>query len=65
MVLSDIVRVVFVVVLSCAGYFLFHVNEVHDVRNGTHYQRNGSISGIAGKLSMRRDNTLHLIRGIV
>ncbi len=29
MVLSDIVRVVFAVVLSCAGYFLFHVKEVH------------------------------------
>ena len=29
MVLSDIVRVVISVVLSCAGYFLFHVNKVH------------------------------------
>jgi hypothetical protein len=28
-------------------------------------QRNDSILGIAGKLLMRRDNTLHLIKGIV
>ena len=46
------VWVVFVVVLSCAGYFLFHVNEVQQC---AHYQRNGSILGIAGKLLLRRD----------
>ena len=58
--------VVFTVVLSCAGNFLFHVNEVHQcVDNVTHYQRNDSILGIAGKLLMRRDNLFHLIKGIV
>ncbi len=30
-----------------------------------HYQHNDSILGIAGKLLMRRDNLLHLIKGIV
>ncbi len=30
-----------------------------------HYQRNDSILGIAGKLLMRRDNLLHLIKGAV
>ena len=53
------VWVVFVVVLSCAGYFLFHVNKVQQC---AHYQHNGSILGIAGKLLLRRDNLSHLIK---
>ena len=49
--------VVFAVVLrSCAGYFLFHVNKVHRCAYFYAHRRNDSILGIAGKLSIRRDN---------
>ena len=58
--------VVFAVVSrSCAGYFLFHVNKVHRCAYLYAHWSNDGILGIAGKLLMRRDNLLHLIKGIV
>ena len=42
--------------LCCAGYFLFHVNKVHQCAYCYAYRRNDGILGIAGKLLMRRDN---------
>jgi hypothetical protein len=56
---SDMVRgsVVFEVVLrSCAGYFLFHVNKVHRCAYLYAHRRNDGIMGIARKILIRRDN---------
>ena len=45
-----------VVLRSCAGYFLFHVNKVHRCAYCYAHRSNDGILGIAGKLLIRRDN---------
>jgi len=58
MVLSDMVR-------SCVRGCVEELCWLFFVPYEQRHQRNDSILGIAGKLLMRRDNLLHLIRGIV